>query len=38
MHPRRDLKIISNFCYLQSYSGAEITISTGVPDPLKGSI
>ena len=32
---RRDLKTISNFCYLQSQEGAEIIISTGVSDPLK---
>ena len=30
-----DLKIISNFCYLKSYHGAEIIISTAVPDPFK---
>ena len=33
---RRDLKIISTFCYLKPYEGAEIIISTGVPDPLEG--
>ena len=32
---RRDLKIISDFCYLKSDTGAEITISTGVPDLLE---
>ena len=32
---RRDRKIVSNFCQLQSEEGAEILISTGVPDPLE---
>ena len=31
----RDSKRISDFCYLKSYSGAEILISTGPPDPLE---
>ena len=30
----RFLKIIVNFCYLESEYLAEIIISTGVPDPL----
>ena len=29
------MKTISNFCYLKSDYGAEILISTGVPDPLE---
>ena len=32
---RRDLEIILNFWYLKSYEGAEIIVSTGVPDPLE---
>ena len=33
--PRRDLKIISHFCYLKSYQAAEIMICTGIPYPLE---
>ena len=33
--PTRFLNIIVNFCYQQSYSLAEIVISTGVPNPLE---
>ena len=33
--PTRFLKIILNFCYLESEYLAEIIISTGVPNPLE---